>query len=83
MNQPVKFNVVTPKVDTLSSERFIDFFDEGVLAIPEHIKYIRETIVEDIASELNNYIDFSTTYQPDLHGYRIYGEIKLVNLKEE
>lgn len=79
LNQPVKFNVVTPKIDTLRHEQFID---EEVLARPEHIKYIhrhiRERIAEDIASDLNNYINFSTKYQPDLHGYRVRGEIKVV-----
>ncbi len=81
LNQPVKFNVVTPKVDTL---RYEQFFDEDLLAQPEHIKYIRRgmraKIAEELVSELNNYINFSTEYQPDLHRYRVCGEIKVVDI---
>ena len=81
LNQPVKFNVVTPKVDTL---RYEQFFDEDLLAQPEHIKYIRRgmraRIAEELVSELNSYINISSKYQPDLHGYQVCGEIKVVNI---
>ena len=79
LNQPVKVNVVTPKIDTL---RYEQYFDEGLLAQAEHIKYIRRgfrnKIAEELVSELNNYIKFYMEYQPRLSRYRLTGEVKVV-----
>lgn len=81
LKQPVKFKVEQHKINTLRFERF---YPEELIA-NENSSYLRKVIVEDIvqslASNLDDYIDYYTEFCPHINKYRFYGEIKVISRK--
>ena len=79
LNQSVPFKVEQHKIDTLRVERFYP----KALIIQENSNYLREVIVKDIAqdlaSNLDKYMDYKTEFCPRINKYRFHGEIKVVD----
>ncbi len=76
LNKPVKFNVVTPKVDTLMFNQFYtkEFLDRcSVDFLTEHLN---NTMAANLKKEFSRYVRYSIEYGPD--GNRITGEIQIV-----
>jgi hypothetical protein len=76
LNQPVKFNVVTPKVDTLRFDRFypkefLDRFDTETL-----YKNFKINVAQHLEPILDDYIKYDMYYGPD--GNRLIGYMKIV-----
>lgn len=81
LKQPVKFKVDQHRIDTLKFE----------LLYPEELimrgnsNYLREVIFRDIAqniaNDLDKYVEYYTEFCPHINKYRFYGEIKVVSRK--
>lgn len=76
LNQPVKFNVVTPKVDTLKFEQFYtkEFLDR--CSVDFLTERLNNTMAENLAKSLSRYVRYTVEYGPD--GNHVTGEIRIV-----
>lgn len=69
------------KINTITFKRF---YPEELI-VQENSSHLREVIVKDLAQDiainLDNYIDYHTEFCPHINKYCFYGEIKVVSRK--
>lgn len=85
-HQP-KFKVEEHKIDIL---KFEQYYPTKLLATQKNNTYLRETIVkniaQDLASNLDEYVDYNMKFCSDINKYCFSGTIKVVdrvNIQQE